>query len=222
MYTTRTDDQLHSTARKIISALIARIHTVEWTTAIVQHPAGRAAQVWVGRCGVKNSTSAHVVSPLLWGVEAHGCLALGAPWPCQCIRGVNASSDATPHHIILSPPVLPLFLPTIPAPHALTQINKHTFTHHPTFTTVLPVVRHHWDPPGPQAAAPHKDVQVTGGDWCPAVWAVWRAHCAGQRTALLTLGGVHHGVCVVCVSACVLEWQEKAAGIFRFACLLQS
>lgn len=41
----RTDDQLFATARKIITAMIARIHTVEWTTAIVQHPAGRAGQV---------------------------------------------------------------------------------------------------------------------------------------------------------------------------------
>lgn len=41
----RSDDQLHDTARKIITALIARMHTVEWSTAIVQHPAGRASQV---------------------------------------------------------------------------------------------------------------------------------------------------------------------------------
>lgn len=41
----RTDEQLFSKARLIITALMARIHTVEWTTAIVQHPAGRAGQV---------------------------------------------------------------------------------------------------------------------------------------------------------------------------------
>lgn len=41
----RSDEQLFSTARKVVTALIARIHTVEWTTAIVQSPAGRATQV---------------------------------------------------------------------------------------------------------------------------------------------------------------------------------
>lgn len=41
----RGDDRLFATARKIITALIARIHTVDWTTAIVQHPTGRAVQV---------------------------------------------------------------------------------------------------------------------------------------------------------------------------------
>ena len=41
----RDDDNLFAAARLIITALIARIHTVEWTTAIIQHPAGRASQV---------------------------------------------------------------------------------------------------------------------------------------------------------------------------------
>jgi hypothetical protein len=41
----RDDDKLYAAARLIITALIARIHTVEWTTAIIQHPAGRASQV---------------------------------------------------------------------------------------------------------------------------------------------------------------------------------
>jgi len=41
----RGDEKLFSAARLIITALIARIHTVEWTTAIIQHPTGRASQV---------------------------------------------------------------------------------------------------------------------------------------------------------------------------------
>lgn len=47
------DDKLFSVARLIITALIARIQTVEWSTAIVQHPAGRAGQyfVWYGILG---------------------------------------------------------------------------------------------------------------------------------------------------------------------------
>eukprot|EP00775_Hariotina_reticulata_P000236 gene236-440_t len=42
------DDKLFSAARLINTALIARIHTVEWTCAIVQHPAGRASQLFFG------------------------------------------------------------------------------------------------------------------------------------------------------------------------------
>lgn len=47
------DDQLFHTARKIITALVARVHTIEWTTAITQHPMGRAAQyiLWYGLLG---------------------------------------------------------------------------------------------------------------------------------------------------------------------------
>jgi len=50
---TWADEQLFSKARLIITALMARIHTVEWTTAIVQHPAGRAGQyfLWYGILG---------------------------------------------------------------------------------------------------------------------------------------------------------------------------
>ena len=38
-YPSWTDDQLFDKARLIIAALIAKIHTVEWTTAILGHPA---------------------------------------------------------------------------------------------------------------------------------------------------------------------------------------
>ncbi len=37
-YPTWTDEELFQRARLIIAALIAKIHTVEWTPAIIAHP----------------------------------------------------------------------------------------------------------------------------------------------------------------------------------------
>jgi hypothetical protein len=62
MLSHRSDDQLFGTARKIITALINRIHTVEWTTAIVQHPAGRAGQVGTPTLLYASLLGAHMLS----------------------------------------------------------------------------------------------------------------------------------------------------------------
>ncbi|MEC4817172.1 MAG: peroxidase family protein [Scytonema sp. PMC 1069.18] len=54
-YPTWTDDQLFNKARLINTALIAKIHTVEWTTAILGHPALQIAMNanWWGLVGEK-------------------------------------------------------------------------------------------------------------------------------------------------------------------------
>ena len=48
-----TDDQLHAKAKLINSALMAKIHTLEWTTAIVSHPVIKLAMNvnWYGLAG---------------------------------------------------------------------------------------------------------------------------------------------------------------------------
>ena len=71
-----TDDELFGTAQLVISALIAKIHTVEWTPAIVAHPAlkiGMRANWWgllgerlhrlVGRVGSNEELSGIPGSP---------------------------------------------------------------------------------------------------------------------------------------------------------------
>ncbi len=52
-YPDLTDDQLFATARLINAALIAKIHTIEWTTAIIAHPTTVAAMRgnWFGVLG---------------------------------------------------------------------------------------------------------------------------------------------------------------------------
>jgi hypothetical protein len=48
-----TDDDLFGTARLVVSALLAKIHTVEWTPAIIAHPVLRTAMRanWWGLAG---------------------------------------------------------------------------------------------------------------------------------------------------------------------------
>ena len=66
-----SDDELFGTAQLVNSALIAKIHTVEWTPAIVAHPAlkiGMRANWWgllgerlhrlVGRIGSNEGSAA--------------------------------------------------------------------------------------------------------------------------------------------------------------------
>jgi Animal haem peroxidase len=52
-YPTMTDQQLYDTARLINAALMAKIHTIEWTPAIIAHPTSRAAMNanWFGLLG---------------------------------------------------------------------------------------------------------------------------------------------------------------------------
>lgn len=52
-YPTMTDQQLYDTARLVTSALIAKIHTVDWTPAIIAHPTTVAAMRgnWFGLLG---------------------------------------------------------------------------------------------------------------------------------------------------------------------------
>jgi hypothetical protein len=52
-YPAWTDDQLYDKARLITAALMAKIHTVEWTPAIIAHPTyQRAMRVdWWGIVG---------------------------------------------------------------------------------------------------------------------------------------------------------------------------
>ncbi|WIA21634.1 hypothetical protein OEZ85_000815 [Tetradesmus obliquus] len=61
------DAKLFAAARLIITALLARIHTVEWTTAIIQHPAGRASQyfLWYGILGTLFGRKLHTLTKLL-------------------------------------------------------------------------------------------------------------------------------------------------------------
>ncbi len=76
-----TDDELFGTAQLVVSALIAKIHTVEWTPAIVAHPAlkiGMRANWWgllgerlhrlVGRVGSNEEISGIPGSP----ADQHG------------------------------------------------------------------------------------------------------------------------------------------------------
>jgi hypothetical protein len=80
-YPEMTEDELFGTAQLVISALIAKIHTVEWTPAIVAHPAlkiGMRANWWgllgerlhrlVGRVGSNEELSGIPGSP----ADQHG------------------------------------------------------------------------------------------------------------------------------------------------------
>jgi len=55
VYPTWTDEELYQRARLVISALIAKIHTVEWTPAIIAHPTTVTAlhANWWGLAGQK-------------------------------------------------------------------------------------------------------------------------------------------------------------------------
>jgi hypothetical protein len=54
-YPTWTDDELYDRARLINSALMAKIHTIEWTPAIISHPTTKMAMKvnWWGLAGEK-------------------------------------------------------------------------------------------------------------------------------------------------------------------------
>jgi hypothetical protein len=74
-----SDDELFDHARLVISALLAKIHTVEWTTAILGHPAlqiGMRANWW-GIAGERISrrfgrlSSSEVVSGIVGGPTNH-------------------------------------------------------------------------------------------------------------------------------------------------------
>jgi hypothetical protein len=52
-YPTWSDDKLYDTARLVVAALMAKIHTVEWTPAVIAHPTTRYAMHanWWGLAG---------------------------------------------------------------------------------------------------------------------------------------------------------------------------
>lgn len=74
-----TDEELFQRARLVIAALIAKIHTVQWTPAIISHPTTVAALRvnWYGAAGQKikdtfgRISSSEVISGIIGGATDH-------------------------------------------------------------------------------------------------------------------------------------------------------
>jgi hypothetical protein len=83
-YPDLSDDGLHDRARLVVAALLAKIHTVEWTPAIVAHPTTvRAARVqWWGLAGEGHHShiGRRTRSALLQGVPGSKTRLHGVPY----------------------------------------------------------------------------------------------------------------------------------------------
>jgi hypothetical protein len=83
-YPTWTDDELFQRARLILAALIAKIHTVEWTPAVISHPTtvtGMRAN-WYGLAGekVKNVFGRLSSSEVISGIPGAATEHYGVPF----------------------------------------------------------------------------------------------------------------------------------------------
>jgi hypothetical protein len=79
-YPDLSDDQLYARARLVVAALLAKIHTVEWTPAILPHPTtARAAHVqWYGLAGKR--IGRRTGSAILQGVPGSRTRLHGVPY----------------------------------------------------------------------------------------------------------------------------------------------
>ncbi|HMC09262.1 MAG TPA: peroxidase family protein, partial [Actinomycetota bacterium] len=82
-YPSWSDDQLYARARLINAALLAKIHTVEWTPAIITHPTSQAA-MHINWYGMVPSWMRKLVAPL------HNEVLTGIP-------GSRKNHDGTPY-----------------------------------------------------------------------------------------------------------------------------
>ena len=78
-------DEIFDKARLINSALMAKIHTVEWTTAILGHPAlqiGMNANWWgiAGEFLTKNLGRLSKTSGVISGIPGSGAKQFGCPY----------------------------------------------------------------------------------------------------------------------------------------------
>jgi hypothetical protein len=83
-YPTWTDDEIFQRARLVIAALIAKIHTVEWTPAVISHPTTVTAlrANWFGLAGerLKNSYGRISSSELISGIPGAATEHYGVPF----------------------------------------------------------------------------------------------------------------------------------------------
>lgn len=83
-YPDMTDDELFGTAQLVVSALIAKIHTVEWTPAIIAHPVLKVAMRanWWGLAGerIHRRFGRISKSEVISGIPGSGADHHGAPY----------------------------------------------------------------------------------------------------------------------------------------------
>jgi hypothetical protein len=83
-YPTWTDDEIFQRARLVIAALVAKIHTVEWTPAVISHPTSVTAQRanWFGLAGdrLKNAVGRISRSEVISGIPGAATEHYGVPF----------------------------------------------------------------------------------------------------------------------------------------------
>jgi len=83
-YPTWTDDEIFQRARLVVAALVAKIHTVEWTPAVISHPTTVTAlrANWFGLAGerLKNAYGRISSSELISGIPGAATEHYGVPF----------------------------------------------------------------------------------------------------------------------------------------------